>query len=147
MEIDVESGFGAWVRVLIVLLMLVVGVQQTVSPEPVPQAQNFSTAPARDSVASLTVIEDVAIEVSAARPAQIELRVVGYQPDGCEVPVVVEQRREGSAVVVSIYRVVRSDMICPMVLQPYSETIVLDGLFEPGTYTIRINNFTTEVTV
>lgn len=147
MEIDVESGFGAWVRLLLILLMLVAGVQQTVSPEPIPQAPTFSTAPAGDAVLSSTIIEDVTAEVSAARPAQIELRVVGYQPDGCEAPVVVEQRREGSAVVISIYRVLRSDMICPMVLQPYSETIVLDGVFEPGAYTIRINDFVIEVTV
>ncbi|MFQ3566304.1 MAG: hypothetical protein SNJ59_04835 [Aggregatilineales bacterium] len=147
MEIDVDSGFGAWIRLLIVLLMLVLGVQQTVSPEPIPQAPTFSPAPAEDLILSPTIIEDVTIEISAERPAQLELRIHGYQPDGCELPVVVEQRREGNIVFVSIYRILRSDMICPMALQPYSETIALDGVFASGAYTIRINDFTIEVTV
>jgi hypothetical protein len=67
------------------------------------------------------------------------LNVSGYQPDGCQLPVLVEQRREGSTVYVQIYREVPLDMICTMQLVPYNDTIRLDGSFESGVYQITIN--------
>jgi hypothetical protein len=39
------------------------------------------------------------------------------------------------------------EVMCPMILLEYNETIPLDGSFEPGTYTIHVNDFTLEVTV
>jgi hypothetical protein len=82
-----------------------------------------------------------------SNPPQISLNVRGYQPDGCTFPVVVAQTREGSTVRVSIYREMPTDIMCTMMLQPYNDTIVLDGTFEAGSYTIDVNGFVVTVTI
>lgn len=98
-------------------------------------------------VQSLTVIERVEALIMESNPPQISLNVSGYQPDGCSFPVVVQQTREGSTVRVSIYREMPIDIVCAMILQPYRDTIVLDGTFEPGSYTIDVNGFVITVTI
>jgi hypothetical protein len=72
-------------------------------------------------------------------PVQIMLKVKGYQPDGCEMPVQVEQSREGNTVTVEIFRELPPDTGCPAVIKQYDATIKLDGGFESGTYTIDVN--------
>lgn len=98
-------------------------------------------------VQSLTVIERVEALIMESYPQQISLNVSGYQPDGCSFPVVVQQTREGSTVRVSIYREMPIDIVCAMILQPYRDTIVLEGAFEPGSYTIDVNGFVITVTI
>lgn len=95
----------------------------------------------------LTVIESVDALIMESFPAQISLNVSGYQPDGCEFPVLVEQTRDGNNVSVKVYRELPPDILCTMVLQPYNESIKLDGTFESGTYQIAVNGVVIEVTV
>jgi hypothetical protein len=59
----------------------------------------------------------------------------------------VEQRREGNEVFVEIYRELPLTVICPAVLHAYDATIHLEGGFEPGTYTIHVNDQVIEVTI
>jgi hypothetical protein len=84
-------------------------------------------------------IESVDALLLESFPVQIMLQVKGYQPDGCEMPVKVEQSREGNAVTVEVFRDLPPDTACPMVIKQYDATIKLDGRFEPGTYTIDVN--------
>jgi hypothetical protein len=72
-------------------------------------------------------------------PVQISLKVTGYQPDGCDVPVQVTQVRDGNNVKVEIFRELPADAICTMIIKSYENSIKLDGGFEPGTYTIDVN--------
>lgn len=122
-------------------------------PPPPPETGSAGGEPvARPTLApglveSPTVIESVEALILESDPPQISLNVRGYQPDGCTFPVVVQQAREGSTVRVSIYREMPSDIMCTMMLQPYSDTIVLDGTFEPGSYTIDVNGFVITVTI
>ena len=67
------------------------------------------------------------------------MHLMGYQPDGCKFPVQVEQTRSGDSVTVKIYRIVPTDVMCTMDLNPYDDTITLDGTFESGTYTVDVN--------
>lgn len=94
---------------------------------------------------SLHIIEKVDVVTLESYPYQLRLTVGGYQPDGCLLPVKVEQRREGNVVYVEIFREVPLSMICTMQLVPYNETIALEGGFESGAYRITINGFEVEV--
>lgn len=92
-----------------------------------------------------TVVESVDVLILESFPMQLDLVVRGYQPDGCEFPVIVEQSREGNLITVHIYRQVPPDVMCTMMLVPYEETIRLDGGFEGGSFEIRVNEFVTTV--
>lgn len=93
------------------------------------------------------VIESVDALLLESFPVQIMLQVKGYQSDGCEMPVMVEQSREGNTVTVEIYRELSPDTACPAVIKEYEGTIKLDGGFEPGTYTIDVNGTVITVTI
>lgn len=95
----------------------------------------------------LTNIFRVDVTVSGAQPIQISLDVAGEHPDGCEYPVIVGQARRGKIVDIEVYREVPADVICPMILKPYRDTISLDGSFEPGEYTINVNAHSQAVSV
>ena len=88
----------------------------------------------------LTNILRVDIRVMESYPMQISLDVQGEHPDGCDLPVRVRQSRAGSTARVEVYREVPADMICPMILRPYRENIMLEGGFESGSYTIEVNS-------
>lgn len=92
-----------------------------------------------------TVIDSVDVEVLESFPMQLTVTVTGSQPDGCDLPVIVEQSVEDNTVTLAIYRNVPTDIMCPAVLVPYEETIAIDGTFEGGTVTLNINDFTTSV--
>ncbi len=87
------------------------------------------------------LIEQVDAVVFESYPYQIQLHIVGQQPDGCMQPVTVEQRRNGNNVSIEIYREMPIDILCPMVLVPYEANIMLDGGFEVGHYRIRVNDY------
>jgi inhibitor of cysteine peptidase len=134
------------IRILILLFTLLFGVQQDVGTPP-PLIEGTSPASGEETIRSFTVIESVDALLLESFPVQINLQVNGYQPDGCDFPVQVEQRREGNEVFVDIYRDVPLAVMCPAMLVGYEETIHLDGGFESGTYTIHVNDQTIEVTI
>lgn len=95
----------------------------------------------------LAVVEHIETLVMESQPVQVQLRVSGYHQDGCEAPVEVVQRRDGNRVTVELYRVLPAAVMCPMVLQPLEETILLKGGFEPGSYTIDVNGVIVQLEV
>lgn len=136
------------IRVLILLLSLFLGVEQEVNPPPPPIAVTVPPpASEEQTFRSLTVIESVDALLLESFPVQIHLQVSGYQPDGCDFPVQVEQRREGNEVFVEIYRDVPLAVMCPAMLVAYEGAVHLDGGFESGTYLIHVNDQTIEVTI
>ena len=126
------------VRLLVGLFMVFFfGVRADVpTPEPTP----VTLPPSR----SMTTIRNVEVIVQGT---QVQLHVTGEHPDGCKLPVHVDQQREGNTVTLSIYRELPGDVFCPMVLQPYDDTITLDGSFEPGDYVFNVNGFVVEKTL
>jgi len=137
------------VRLLAGLFFLFFGISssETGPPAPVPEPTAVFSDPQGETIRSFTTIRDVEVNVMESFPLQIQLRVTGEHPDGCELPVMVEQRREGNTVTVEIYRELPPDIFCPMVLQPYEGSIRLEGNFMPGDYVIRVNDFVVEVTL
>jgi hypothetical protein len=88
------------------------------------------------------------VEMRTSDLTQLQLLVTGYQTDGCEFPVNVEQRREGNEIFVEIYRDVPIAAACIQIIVDYSATISLEGEFNSGeSYTIHVNDFTVTVTL
>ncbi|MBI1258698.1 MAG: hypothetical protein GC204_14615 [Chloroflexi bacterium] len=127
------------IRMLIAVFVLIFGLARQPQAAPSPDENAFSR--------SVTLIENVTANVLPTDPAQIELNVTGYQPNGCEYPVLVDQQREGSRISVSIYRELPADIMCTAMLLDYNDTIHLDGTFAPGTYSVSVNDTQIEVTV
>ena len=102
---------------------------------PVREEQNVS-----DSDKVLTNILRVDVHVMEIYPMQLRLEVEGEHPDGCEYPVFVGQQRRDNTIDIEVYREVPADVICPMILKPYRDTIFVDGGFESGEYTLNVNS-------
>lgn len=100
-----------------------------------------------DSDKVLTHILRVDVNVSRSKPMRINLEVEGEHPDGCEYPVIVGQTRRDKTIDIEVYREVPADVVCPMILKPYRDSISLDGSFEPGEYTINVNSHSQAVSV
>lgn len=92
-----------------------------------------------DSSKVMTNINSVDVNVMESNPMQLSIEVAGEHPDGCDLPVMVDQERDDDTVFISIYREVPADMMCPMMLNPYEATIKIDGSFESGKYKIDVN--------
>jgi inhibitor of cysteine peptidase len=120
----------------------------TVSPGRPPEPVEEMMPPlSEQTVRSITVITAVDIIVLESFPMQVQLHISGEHADGCDLPVTVEQRREGNTVTVTVYRELPIDLLCPMILLPYEYTIPLEGSFEPGDYVFRVNDFVLEQTL
>ncbi|MBC8170645.1 MAG: hypothetical protein H7X77_03200 [Anaerolineae bacterium] len=85
-----------------------------------------------------TLIDSAEVLVMESFPPQLMLNVKGYQPDGCNYPVQVEQTREGNTIKVHIFREMPMDIMCTMIVVSYEAAIPL-GSFDPGEYTIDVN--------
>jgi hypothetical protein len=129
------------VRLLTGLFFLGVAQPAPVRPVDPPEA---IAVPATQSFTTLFAVDVLVME---SFPMQVQLQVQGEHGDGCELPVIVEQSREGNTVTVSIYRVLPADTFCPMMLQPYEASLMLDGTFEPGDYVFVVNNLVVEQTL
>lgn len=135
------------ILILTLLLAFFVPVEPSSTPPDPITATPIPPQTGEDTFRSYTVIESVDALLLESFPVQINLQVSGYQPDGCDYPVKVEQRREGNEVFVEIYRELPLAVACPAVLREYRETIHLEGGFQPGAYTIHVNDQVIEVTI
>ena len=111
--------------------------QRPSEPPTPPSLPGLSAAP----VQSFVNVRNVEVIVLESSPAQIKLHVTGEWPTGCDFPAKVEQQHEANTVTVKIYAEIPGDVMCPMVLRPYDDTITLDGNFEPGNYVFQVNDY------
>ena len=144
------------VDILLALLLLALGLLGLLGAEsPIGQQKAPAAKPAqpskedevRETEKVMTNIFRVDVSVAESNPTQITLDVSGEHPDGCELPVHVAQSREGNAIQVEVYRELPVDMVCPMILRPYQDTIQLDGAFEAGSYSISVNAHTQSIDI
>lgn len=113
--------------------------------DPVASAESDNQPPEGNAMPVDTVIESVEVIILESFPMRLQLVVSGYQPDGCDFPVEVEQRVDGNDVTLHILRNVPADVMCTMNLVPYNEEILINGGFTDGTVNIQINDFTTSI--
>lgn len=146
---DPTNPLDPIIRILVALLMALAGTGAASQPAPPPAVPPPQARPPIEGPLSRspTIIEAVEVITLASYPYQLQLVVRGYQPDGCQAPVQVEQRREGNAVFVEIFRELPEGIICTMQIVPYSDTIRLEGAFESGAYQIYVNGQLIEITL
>lgn len=142
------------IQILITLFLLFFGLQTLAqdgaAPPPINEQPPVDVPDLPDAGEAMRVdhvVENINVNIMESFPVQISLDVSGFQPDGCDLPVMIEQAREGSTVTVEIYRNLPPDTFCPMNIVPFEQNIPLDGGFEPGTYTIIVNGVSVEVEV
>lgn len=144
------------IDILLALLLLALGLLGLHGAEsPISQQTAGAAKPTqpskgdevRETEKIMTNIFRVDVIVTENDPMQITLDVAGEHPDGCELPVHVAQSREGNAIQVEVYRQLPVDMVCPMILRPYEDTIQLDGAFEAGSYSISVNAHTQSIDI
>lgn len=111
------------------------------------QIEAFEEQNVSESDKVLTNIFRVDVKILESQPKRIRLDVEGEHPDGCEYPVIVGQQRRGNIIEVEVYREVPADVFCPMILKPYRDTINLEGDFEPGAYTVKVNTHSQAVNI
>ena len=149
MAVDNSGSFGCIGTLLALIVgafltLFVANSSQTIAPVPVEPSVSEGQGGGSDTFQSLTVIERVDVVAAASH---FEVTAAGYQPDGCEFPVVVEQGRTGNQITIKVYRDVPLAVLCAQMLVPYADTIRVEGPFEPGAYTIDVNGTVVEVTV
>lgn len=139
--IDPTNPIGILVRLMLLFFAMTVGISTRVEQPVQPPGSNNPPPPAQvgDTFRSYTIINSVETQVMESFPFQVTLIVHGQQADGCELPVVVDQRREGNTIYVDIYREMNPSMICTMLAAPYDATIPLVDRLESGQYTINVN--------
>jgi inhibitor of cysteine peptidase len=93
------------------------------------------------------VVENVDVRILESYPPQVHLTVSGHHGTGCEGEVRVEQRREGHDVIVEIATWVPENRPCPKILRFYEGTIALNGPFEPGRYTLHVNDVAIDLSI
>jgi len=113
--------------------------------EPLPTAEPPTAE--GDTMRVLHTIDSVDVLILESFPPQLTLEVRGWQGDGCDLPVQIEEKREGNHIQVEIFREMPPDMMCTMIIKEYSANIRLTGSFEPGTYTIEVNGVVVTVRV
>ena len=141
-------------EILIALLLMALGMLGLNAPDaPIaPQAADETQQPDQgDDVPAtekvLTNIFKVDVQVMESWPMRIALDVAGEQPDGCDLPVHVAQSRDGNSIQVEVYRELPYEIVCPMILRPYADNIMLDGDFVSGSYSISVNAHTQTIDI
>ena len=90
------------------------------------------------------VVDSVGVRV-AGRPAPgdavaVEVVIQGALPDACAELTEVTQSREGHFVTVDLTMRQPLETVCAAVVRPFRFYVVLDGGFEAGSYTLRVND-------
>lgn len=74
-----------------------------------------------------------------APETQVEVLVKGAFPDACAVLHDVEQARFGNLIDVTLAMRKPEGAVCAAVRRPYRFYLLLDGVYEPGHYTLTLN--------
>ncbi len=141
---------GDLIHILIALFLLFFGSvpSSPTTPPALPPPPHYNQVP---TPTQETIREEISVgalvQVVAPNPAHVSLLVIASL-DGCDYPVLVEQRQEDHDVYVTLYRNLPQNTMCPAVLRRYQQTITLDGTFASGeTYTIHVNDHVLTITV
>ncbi|WP_017304766.1 hypothetical protein [Spirulina subsalsa] len=104
------------------------------------------TLPLPDDLAepqpSMAMVEEVVVEVKEGTPPSVTLKVTGILPDGCDLPLQVEQNQEGQEITVQLYRLLPPDVMCPAVVVPFEKEIALEEGLDSGSYRLIVNEKT-----
>lgn len=114
---------------------------------PSVEAPDISGAFAERANAEYLAVEKVEVIVRESAPPQVSVAVKGYWPNGCSAEPQIDTTIEGSAVTVSVYRIIPPDMMCAMVIQAGGVQVELTDLLvqnnlRSGQFTVTVNGVT-----
>ena len=110
--------------------------RETMQIRPISDSTRYLIYPA--------VVDSVGVR-TAGRPAPgdavaVEVVIQGALPDACAELTEVTQSREGHFVFVDLTMRQPLETVCAAVVRPFRFYVVLDGGFEAGSYTLRVND-------
>ncbi|WP_457652190.1 hypothetical protein [Rhodocaloribacter sp.] len=83
-----------------------------------------------------------ALPTDAHTPVPVEVLVKGAFPDACMELHDVTQKRSGHLIEVTLTMRKPEGAVCASVLRPYRFYLTLEGTYEPGNYTLKLNGRT-----
>ncbi|NJN15041.1 MAG: hypothetical protein HC822_01385 [Oscillochloris sp.] len=94
-------------------------------------------------------IDTVDTAIMESFPIQLQVRFAGILPDGCTSMGEITSERDNAARTITITALGNHSgaEACTMIAQMFEETIIFQGPFEPGEWTIMVNNVETTVTL
>ncbi len=95
MDVVTPGPIETIIRLILIFLFGIVmffGISERVEDRP----PMVIVEPGEDAVRAMHIIDSVEVTVLESDPMQLRLHIAGYQPDGCEAPVTVAQRRDGT---------------------------------------------------
>ncbi len=90
----------------------------------------------------LIQITQIQVRLMESIPVQVMADVNGIIPDACSSALEPEVTRSGNTITVRIIGERPRDLACAQVIRDYTRNISL-GTFEPGDYTLNVNDATT----
>jgi len=101
-----------------------------------------------DTICAEANVKRIEILILESFPVQVQVRAMGYLPDGCTTICDISQSREGDVFTVIITTSRPADAFCTQVLVDFEELIPLDVVGLPaGTYTVDVNGVTDTFTL
>lgn len=91
---------------------------------------------------SVTIRPDLVTAANQAAGVPVEVLIKGAFPDACSELHEVEQQRAGNLVLVTLTMRRPQGSVCASVLRPYRYYLDLEGTFQPGSYSLRLNDDT-----
>lgn len=95
----------------------------------------------------LMQIDSVDVQVAESAPIQVTAHVQGTLADGCTTLSNISQERTDNTINIVLTAEHSGDEACIMVAPMIDETVVLDGDFPPGEYTVRVGEIEQTFTV
>jgi hypothetical protein len=106
------------------------------------------TEPSHPIVIGQLQITKVEAMVGTSLPYQVTLKVTGQLPDACTQIAAISQQRNGQNVEVTVQTSHELGIACILIYPaPTVLTVPLDGGFAPGSYTIRVNDASLDLTL
>ncbi|MGK7925785.1 MAG: hypothetical protein AB4290_11155 [Spirulina sp.] len=119
-----------------------------VTPTPVSPVQSSPSDASHGTMRRIPAsVETVEVNVMESQPLQLSLTVTGNFQDGCQAPLKMEQHQDGDRIKITLYRELPADVLCPAVLVPFQETVLLEGRLASETYTLDVNGVIVEETM
>jgi hypothetical protein len=94
--------------------------------------------------AEYLAVEKVEVAVRESAPPQVSVTVNGYWSNGCSAEPQIDTAIEGSAITVSVYRIIPPDVMCTMVIQAAEVQVDITDLLtqnnlRSGQFTVTVN--------
>ncbi len=108
-----------------------------------PESERPTPTP-RSGVVTIERVEFVVLE---SDPLQVQARITGYLSDGCTTFAGISQQREGHVITITVKAVHSGAEICTAIAPMLDQSVMLEGSFTPGQYTVIVNGTAYQLTV